>query len=190
MANITIKEGGRAYPFAPAKLRTLLSGGGEALWVPESAITRDALSVTKNGDYHAAAEGLYAYSRVSVNVTQTDHVSGKGQDGNDYNYTVDPTTGDLVETKIPSSIRVTTPPTSPEWGYVDGEAIGKAGMVVTAYDANNTVMQTVPNGEITLEPSVAAYNATGRLTITAQWPRTGDAEILTAMFEITVMSGN
>jgi hypothetical protein len=61
--------------------------------------------------------------------------------------------GDLEFTKLPSSIKVTTLPTIHE--YNDRDTIDYTGMVVTAYDANNSSMGTIPLSELTLSVTEA-----------------------------------
>lgn len=158
--NITIQEGGIAKQLTVDKLKTNLVGGGTCLWVPEDEIILGTKSITNNGTYSASDDGLTGFSQVNVNV-QGDSVTGRDPvTGQEKSVTVDPETGDLVETVVPSEIRVITPPTNPYGVYVDGQTITKDGMVVKAYDANGVYMQDVPVGEITINPTVAVYDKT------------------------------
>lgn len=157
--NITVQEGGIAKQLTADKLRTNLVGGGTCLWVPENEIILGTKSITNNGSYSASADGLTGFSQVNVNV-QGDSVTGRDPvTGQEKTVTVDPETGDLVETVVPSEIRVIAPPTNPYGTYIDGQTITKDGMVVKAYDANGDEMQTVPIGELSIAPTIAVYDA-------------------------------
>lgn len=150
--NIIIQEGGVGKQLAVDKLRTDQVGGGSCLWVPEDEVQLGTKSVSKNGTYVARNDGYYGYSQFSVSGVGT----ATGRDpvtGQEKMVTVDPETGDLVETVLPVEIRVTAPPTKTE--YQSGETINISGMVVKAYGANGDEMQVVPIGEITINPTVA-----------------------------------
>lgn len=155
-ANTSISEGGKGYPFGPVKCLMVEGDNGEFYpWYPESDRVLDSLSVTQNGIYRASDRGVYGWDRVSVNVAQTDRVTGRDPDtGDEKTVTADPETGELVETVVPVEIRVITPPTKTE--YQDGEAIDISGMVVKAYGANWDEMQIVPLNEIRISPSTAS----------------------------------
>jgi len=155
--NIIIQEGGIGKQLAVDKLKTNLVGGGSCLWVPEVEINLGTKSVSENGTYVASDDGYYGYSQFTVSGVGT----ATGRDpttGDEKQVTVDPETGDLVETVLPSEIRVITPPTNPYGTYIDGQTITKDGMVVKAYSANGVELQTVPIGEITINPTQAVYD--------------------------------
>lgn len=156
--NITIKEGGADKQFTVDKLKTNTVGGGTCLWVPEDETQLGTKSVSENGTYVASDDGYYGYSQFSVSGVGT----ATGRDpvtGQEKSVTVDPETGDLVETVIPSEIRVITPPTNPYGTYIDGQTIIKDGMVVKAYDATGADMGTVPISEVTINPTTAVYDS-------------------------------
>lgn len=166
-ANISIKEGGKARMFNAAKLRTVQPGGGTVDWVPKSDVEHGTLYANENGIYSPASEGVYAFDEVRVNVPEKDSFVGTGSDGNDYQYKKKGgggggggggESGEIEKTILPSEIRVVVPPENPYGIYVDGQTITKDGMVVKAYEANGDEMQVVPNGEITIDPTVAKYD--------------------------------
>lgn len=150
--NIVIQEGGVGKQLTADKLKTNIVGVGTCLWVPEDEVRLGTKSVSENGTYVASNDGYYGYSQFSVSGVGT----ATGRDpvtGQEKMVTVDPETGDLVETVLPVEIRVTTPPTKTE--YQSGETINISGMVVKAYGANGDEMQAVPLNQITINPTVA-----------------------------------
>ena len=157
--NITIQEGGMAKSLTVDKLKTYLVGGGSCLWIPEDERQLTTKYISKNGTYKASDDGYYGYSEVTVSGVGT--ASGKDPDGSgdDAAAYTDPETGDLVIAKLPSSIVVTTPPTNPYGIYTDGQSISTDGMVVKAYLESGAEYGTVPNSEITINPTVAIYDA-------------------------------
>lgn len=155
--NITIQEGGVAKQLTVDKLKTNLVSSGTCLWVPEDEVQLTTKTITENGTYRAADDGYYGYSEVIVSGQGT--ATGTDGDGDEAVAHTDPGTGELVIDKVPSSIRVITPPTNPYGIYQDGQAISTDGMVVKAYLETGGEYGTVPNGEITLNPSTAAYDA-------------------------------
>lgn len=162
--NITIQEGGVAKQLTVDKLKTDIVGGGSCLWVPEDEVQLTTKHISENGTYKASADGYYGYSEVTVNGIGT--VSGKDPDtGEDVVVSADPETGEIVETTVPHSIRILTPPTNPAGVYQDGEAITKDGMVVLALLASGSAYVTpdyqggvIPIEELTLDPNTAAYD--------------------------------
>ena len=161
--NTTIREGqvGRAFG-GVAKLKADLTGGGACLWVPKDERELEPLDVTANGTYRPTK---YGFSRANVRVpSQSGGVTGKGQDGNEYTVTVDD--GDLVKTKIPSAIHITTEPT--KTAYADGETINFSGLVVKAYDGEGNLYDVtgyaggvVPNAELQFPVTTAVYTGGG-----------------------------
>lgn len=155
--NIIVQEGGIGKQLTADKLKTNLVGGGTCLWVPEDETNLGTKYISENGTYKASDDGYDGYSEVTVSGVGS--VTGRDpQTGNDENVEVDPETGDLVITVLPSEIKVITPPTNPYGTYIDGQTITTDGMVVKAYDNNNHELQVVPNSEITLTPTVAVYD--------------------------------
>lgn len=154
--NIVIQENGVAKQLTADKLKTNLVGGGTCLWVPEDGTTLGVKTITQNGTYNASDDGYYGYSQVIVNGQGT--ATGTDGDGDEAVAHTDPITGELQTDKVPSSIEVVTPPTNPYGIYQNGQAIGTNGMVVKAYLQTGGEYGTVPNGEITLNPTTAAYD--------------------------------
>lgn len=155
--NIVIEEGGIGRNLTAEKLKTALVGGGSCLWVPEDEMALTVKSINQNGTYTAASDGFYGYSQVTVSGVGT--VTGRDKNtGHEVIVTKDPETGEIVETAVPVEIRVIEPPTNPYGIYTHGQTILKDGMVVKAYGANGEEMQTVSLAEITIDPTVAAYD--------------------------------
>jgi len=153
--NITIQEGGKGYPFGPVKCLMVEGDNGEFYpWYPEDDRALDSLSVDKNGIYRASDRGVYGWNRVSVNVAQTDRVTGRDPEtGEEKTVTSDPDTGELVETVVPTEIWVTTLPTKTE--YTHGETIDYSGIVVHAYSATGQDMGAVPFNELVFPETIA-----------------------------------
>lgn len=156
--NIVIQEGGIGKQLTVDKLKTDLVGGGSCLWIPEDERRLTTKYISENGTYKASDDGYYGYSEVTVSGIGS--VTGKDPDGSgdDATATVDPETGDIVITKLPSSIEVITPPTNPYGIYTDGQTITKDGMVVKAYYESGGEWGIVPIGEITINPNRAVYD--------------------------------
>lgn len=157
--NITIQEGGIGKQLTVDKLKTNLVGGGSCLWVPEDETTLGTKYISENGTYKASDDGYYGYSEVTVSGQGS--VTGKDPDGSgdEATATVDPETGEIAISKIPSSIKIITPPTNPSGSYQNGQAISKDGMVIKAYLESGSEYGIVPNGEVTLNPSTAIYDS-------------------------------
>lgn len=157
--NIIIQEGGIGKQLTVDKLKTNLVGGGSCLWVPEDDINLGTKHISENGTYNASDDGYTGYSHVSVNVSGSS-VTGKDPDGSgdDAEATVDPETGEIVITKIPSRIEVITPPTNPYGVYRDGQTITKDGMVVKGFTESDVDCGVIPNSEITINPTQAHYD--------------------------------
>ena len=145
--NITIQEGGTAKQMTVEKLRTNLVGGGSCLWVPEDTVTLGRKTITENGTFVAADDGLYGYARVTVR--GVGRANGTDRDGDDASTTTD-SGGALVTKKLPSRLVVDTPPTLN--AYADGALIDFSGMVVRACLRSGGVWsdQAHPNGVIPL----------------------------------------
>lgn len=136
------------------RLRTNGLGAGRIGWLPENETRSGMLAASANGTYKASDAGLYGFSRAVVSVP-ADSITGKGPDGNDYTVTTD-SSGYIVETKVPSEIRITTPPDL--LTYSDGETIDFTGLTVTAYDGNGQSMGEVPFRELLFPVTVAEYD--------------------------------
>ncbi len=176
-ANIVISEGSTGKIFNGTKqLKIKATGGGISFWRPEDDAKRGTKTIKKNGTYKAKDDGLFAYSQVTVSVTDG-KVTGKKSDGNEYAVDEDGE-GNLTETLVPSSIRVTTPPTKTE--YDIGDMIDITGIVVTAYKGDGTVYGTVPNNEIRIDPTVAEHDG----DVSVYWSRPEDLEELETSFGI------
>jgi len=172
--NITIQEGGVAKQLTVDKLKTNLVGSGTCLWVPEDEVQLTTKTITENGTYNASDDGYYGYNQVVVSITGGGTATGTDGDGDEAVAHTDPTTGDLVQDKVPSSIEVITPPTNPYGIYTDGQAITTDGMVVKAYLATGGEYGTVPNGEITLDPTTAVYDSSSDY-------KTADSDLATGL---------
>ena len=178
--NITILEGGKAENFGQVtKLRTS-NGTDHDLWVPKTDVETKHLSVKKNGLYYSnqytptSAEkkdkkshgyDVYGFDTITVNIKKK--VTGKVRKhdpitGEDYDATVGVEVDEehddtLVETELPDSIEVETPPTKVE--YYDGENINISGIVVKAYYHNGDEWGIVPVGELRIDPTKAEYDS-------------------------------
>lgn len=163
--NITIQEGGIAKQMTVDKLKTNLVGSGTCLWVPEDEVQLTTKTITQNGTYKASDDGYYGYEQVVVSVSGVGTATGTDGDGDEVvahptNPSDPDNPGELQIDKVPSSIEVITPPTNPYGIYQNGQSISTAGMVVKAYLKTGGEYGTVPNGEITLNPATAVYDAT------------------------------
>lgn len=165
--NIVIQEGGIGKQITADKLKTNLSGGGTCLWVLEEDVQLGTKMITENGIYYASEDGLYGYSRVTINVAGGEgsdtpggpgsSITGKNGDGEDVVVSVDEN-GDIQTQIVPSSIRVLTPPYNQYGIWMNGQTITKDGMVVKAYLHSGAEWGVVSNSAITLDPTTATYN--------------------------------
>ena len=132
-ANIAIAEGGKGHPFGPVKCLMVEKDDGKFYpWFPEADRALDSLSVTQNGIYQAKDYGVYGWNRVSVNVPNSDGVTGRDPETKEEVYvTKDPETGELVEKAMATYIVIDTPPN--QLSYFEGRAINYSGMIVKAY---------------------------------------------------------
>ena len=136
------------------RLKTDLQGGGTCNWLPESELTTKELRVTQGGSYLPSQEGAFAFTKITVDVPNEPGKGITGHDpdtGEDMTITVDPETGELEETIMPSSIDVTIEPT--KMTYEDGDTIDYTGIQVKAFDAQGDVWQSAdyPDGIIPFE---------------------------------------
>lgn len=176
MSDAVIREGGRVRNFSNVKkLKIELSGGGDSLWVPESAIQLEDLSVDKNDIY---VPSLYGFRKIKVNVnTNSPYVAGK-----------DPVTGEETiiwdggQTELlPDHIEIALRPNHEQAGfkYRDGELIDPRGLLCTIHNADGSlwvnehypfsqlaydgeVVGGVPIsvGELSVDPTVADIDQT------------------------------
>ena len=160
--NIIIQTDGtpETYNDTP-RIRTIGIGSGRIGWIPYSETQTGTIAINKNGTYKASDKGLMGFSRAVVKVP-SNSVTGKKADGNDYTVTTD-TDGFIVETKVPSEIKITTPPNNlgPYHGSVfafTGDEIDFTGLVVTAYDGEGQSMGEVPFGELVFPVTRAVYH--------------------------------
>lgn len=153
--NITIQEGGVAKQLTVDKLKTDLVGSETCLWVPEDEVQLGTKNIAANGTYKASDDGYYGYEQVVV--SGVGRVTGTDGDGDEATVTTGGG-GELVTTKIPSSIKVTTKPT--KTSYNDGDAIDYSGIVVKAYLKTGGLYGTVPSNELLLPVTTAEYDET------------------------------
>ena len=155
-------------------------------WVPETERQTDDKHITENGTYTAENEGLYGYDKIDVSVPNTGSMSGKGADGNDYSITIDDN-GYIVETKIPSAIRIETLPA--QLLYTEGDTIDYSGIVVGAYDSQGNRMQEVPFSELFFPVNTAHSDGMtmgDAQHLPVQWNRPSDNLLLEDYFDISV----
>lgn len=150
--NIVIQEGGLGKQLSADKLKTNLVGGGTCLWVPEDGVNLGTKNISENGTFRASDDGYYGYSEVTVSGVGT----ATGRDpttGEEKRVSVDPETGDLEETIIPESIRITTLPT--KVNYTNGETINYSGIVIHAYSSTGRDLGAVPFNELVFPVTTA-----------------------------------
>ena len=150
--DIIIQEGGQSKQLTVDKLKTNLVGGGDCLWVPEDGIILGTKHISENGTFRASDDGYFGYSEVTVSGVGT----ATGRDpttGEETRVSVDPETGELEETVIPESIRITTLPT--KVNYTNGEQINYNGIVVHAYSSTGRDLGAVPFNELVFPVTTA-----------------------------------
>jgi hypothetical protein len=111
------------------------------------------------------AYDIYGWDTITVNVKKK--VTGKKKKtnpstGTEYDVPTFVETdddGNLVEKELPVSIEIQVPPSKTE--YSDGDTILISGMVVKAYYADGSEWGTVPNSEITIDPTTASGGGGG-----------------------------
>ena len=161
--NIRIAEGGMLRRFGPvAKLKTAKQGGGSCLWIQKKDVTLGTKYVNENGVFRPADDGKYGFSQFTAAVTDSGSVTGKKQDGNTYKISKDGS-GNLVERELPTSIKITTPPTV--ISYLNGASIDFSGLIVKAYDGNGNLWTkdglvdgVVPTDQLIFPVQVAVYD--------------------------------
>lgn len=184
--NIIIQESGTAKQMTVDKLKTNLADGGTQLWVPESEVSLGHKDINADGTYYASSDGYYGFEYVTVHGIGTGGGSPTGPHPTDGDGDqvisqpeprIDPETGDPVidpstgepeyelETKkVPSSIKITTPPTRLE--YTDGDLIDFTELVVKAYKKATGLFTDesypegiIPHSELDFPVKVADYSA-------------------------------
>ena len=151
---IVIKKNGVSQNLTVDKLRTNGADGQSIDWVPEDTVQLVALNATANGTYTPTG-GAYGFEYATVSVPGS-VVTGKKPDGNTYVYTKDGS-GALVETKVPSEIRIITPPdyVGP---YGDGAYISFEGLTVEAFYADGTSAGVIDPQDLIFPVTVARYD--------------------------------
>jgi len=188
----TIKEGDESKSLTLQMLEVKKQGGGTEYFVRKSDVNLGTKSVNKNGTYTAASDSKYGFSQFSVNVrggngSADSHGKPTGGDikpggagsavvgtdpetGNDVVVGVDED-GNLVNTPLPSSIVLVTPPTKTD--YNDGETIDLSGAVVVAKMTDGTTWTDAdhPNGYVscTPEPGTADASAAKGWFVDSGW---------------------
>lgn len=146
---------GELTPFDASldKIRTPGIGASSVTWGPDADTRCTSLRVTANGTYNAAQRGDYGYDYVTVSVPGTSVTGKDPATGEEKQVTVNPETGEIEETVLPTEIRVTTPPTKTT--YTNGETIDYSGIVVHAYSATGQDMGAVPFNELVFPVTTA-----------------------------------
>lgn len=133
--------------------------------VPPKEAHLTTKSISENGIYRGIDDGVDGFSQVNVNVAGVGEATVVldepiGGDGNEHHISADPTTGKPIDTVLPSSITITTMPTT--LVYTDGQTIDKTGMVVKAYKNDGTIWEStgytggvIPLSELVLDPATA-----------------------------------
>lgn len=152
--NIVIQEGGIGKQLTVDKLKTNIVGGGTCLWVPEDSTQLGTKYISENGTYRASTDGYYGFSEVTVSGVGT--ATGKDEDGDDAQTTVDPETGDLTTKKIVESIAVVSPPTVTS--YQDGAAIDFTGLSVHGYSTTGKDLGEIPVSNLIFPETHADYS--------------------------------
>ena len=178
--SIVIEKSGTAEVVRDVEaIRTDAISGSTIRWVPEESTKTEPIIINENGKYTAADNGILGYSSVIVAV-EAGSVTGKGEDGNEYTVKTNED-GEIVKTKTPSSISITTSPSVTT--YNDGDTIDYTGIVVTSYDANGGSMGVVPYASLSFPVKTAN---SGQTEIPVQWSRDGDGKTLEDSFSISV----
>ena len=201
-ANIIIQEGGQSKQIGHvAKLKTVQSGSGEVVWVPEDDVETKSLYVSKNGVYNPA-DGSFTYTKTSYKkkkngkkkkVTETivnydenricygyDEVSVNIVDAvygtkNGKSVKIDTDiNGNLTEEEIPAYIKIVKVPD--KTSYIVAEPISITGIKVKAYYADDSEWGDVPFEELKWEP-VVAVKGEGDMTVTVTWAYEGSYDM-------------
>lgn len=171
-----ISEGGKAYSFTAALLKTNQQGGGECLWVPRKDVALKSKHITKSGVYAARDDDCYGFNEVTVSGVDVE-ITQDG-DGDDVAEVTDG--GVTTETKLPSSIVIETPPAKHD--YVDSQSIDFSGMVVKAYTNSGQLWtdKIHPDGIIPLSELVLPVTVADVGSVTGE---TATSDLITEPFE-------
>lgn len=97
--DIVIVNGGTEETWEDiSKIKTNQNPSGDIEWVPEDECVTGTITISSNGTYNAENDGLYGYSKATVNVPVPGYVRGT-ENGTDYIVTVD-NNGYLVYTPV------------------------------------------------------------------------------------------
>lgn len=132
--DITIKEGGFSKHFFGVDIVRTASQSGPVKWFPAGSTSEKR--ITANGVYAAEDEGLFAYTRVTVNVPEGAGVRGRSSAGGNESFVTVDENGLFQANAVPSSIKVTKWPDHVNYG--DRAYISYEGLEVTAYKADGT----------------------------------------------------
>lgn len=153
--DIIIQQGGVDQQLDGVEmLRTNEASSGTVDWFPYSEAQLEDLSAVENNTY-TPDSGVYGFRMVSVSVPATS-ITGKGPDGNDYTVTTDGS-GNIVETKVPSEIRVVTPPNY-VGPYGNGAYLSFEGLTVEALYADGSSAGMVDFEELVFPVTQATYD--------------------------------
>lgn len=171
--DIIIQQGGVDQQLDGVEmLRTNAADSGTVDWFPYSEAQLEDLSATANNTY-TPESGVYGFRMVAVSVPATS-ITGKGPDGNDYTVTTDGE-GHIVEAKVPSEIRVVTPPNY-VGPYVAGDTLDFTGIEVKAYDGNGNLMQSIAYADLVFPRNQAYYDPNGD-PVDVSYPYVGTGEV-------------
>ena len=134
-ANIGIKENDKTKNFTVNSLMIdLQNNGGLSEWVLESDLKLDTISIDRNGTYTSSSD-YYGFSQATVNVMQI--VQGK-EDDKPKIIAVDPNTGEIVETEVPTDF----PTIGGDTPWIVGNDPDTGSPVIVAADGGGTVHET------------------------------------------------
>lgn len=132
-ANIAIKENDKSRYFTVNSIMVDLQSNGElSEWVPESDAGLDTISISKNGTY---TPEHYGFSQATVKVLQM--VQGT-EDDEQKLIAVDPKTGEIVETEIPTDFPIIGEDTP----WISGYDPDTQNPVIIALDDNGEIHTT------------------------------------------------
>ena len=143
--DITIQEGGVGKAMYNVTKLEIKGDNGDTYWIPEDNVKTGTLSVSGNGTFKATDYGVFGWTEVNAN-KKVKRIYHDDTDGNDYAEYED---GSIE--KIPSYIKITTPPSKTE--YTAYAPIDTTGMVVTAYYGDGSEYGVVDGW--TIDPLVA-----------------------------------
>lgn len=134
-ANIGIKENDKTKNFTVNSLTIdLQNNGGLSEWVLESDLKLDTISIDRNGIYTPSSD-YYGFSQATVNVMQI--VQGN-EDEKPKIIAVDPNTGEIVETEVPTGF----PTIGGDTPWIVGNDPNTGSPVIVAADDGGAVHET------------------------------------------------